>query len=1096
MKNLNKNLIISISGTLITVAVIFGIGLTISGSIINTASATGNFEVSVVETGGRRACKDMPPFSNTGSRYFTYTISVENNSDKVYRINKAAFLCKTARCGFCGDGPAGTAAWQVISGEQTYAPGQKGTLVLQYDVNRHDCGSVQYDAGYYAKDGTGGTTVFIGDVINYGVDCSSPPPPTLSCSLSTNPSSGTSPLNDVDLTANVSGTATGNITYSFDCTNNGTWEHVSAATTINPYTIANLCDYASAGTYTVKAKATRQGVSATCTNIITVTPNPAPTCLIAANPTTISAGQYSTLNWTSRNATSCTASNAWSGSKSFSGTQSVSPTSYSTYTLNCSGPGGTVTCSASVTVNPAPTLSCSLSANPSSGTAPLNGVDLKAIISGTATGTINYTFYCNRNDSGTNITYPYNHKKDGTNQNPYTAVDICDYSLSGIYTGKLIVEREGLATECRTSVNITSNPAPTCSIAANPTTISEDEYSTLNWTSRNATSCTASNAWSGSKSLSGTQSVSPTYDSTYTLNCSGPGGTATCSASVAVTPNPAPTCSIAANPTTISEDEYSTLNWTSQNATSCTASNAWSGSKSLSGTQSVSPDDDSIYALTCHNSSVSVSCSTYILVREEDNAELEINKLVRNISDGNWFSNSVHADYNDELEFSLEVHSNGNGTAENVRVWDNLPSYLTYISGSTTLDGSYRGDGITTGGIYIGDLHSGQTKTIKFKVRVSSQNYNNEITLTNYGYASADNANYVYNTALVILEGGEYGTANIRINKLVRNITNGTGFYDSVNAKPGDEVEFSIDLSSIGNKEANNVKVWDTLPFGLTYISGSTTINGSYFGDGIVSNGIYIGTIVAGANKEVRFRTKVGSISGTSEIITVDVGNQNVQISGNISVSKMGRNVTQNQTVWSYTVPAYYGDTLEISIQATNNSGSTVNNITVKEILPSSLSLISGSTTVDGGSWSGDIINGINLGTMTNGQIRTIKFRVTVVGGTYNVASGVLNNIAYANADNISQIYDQASVVISGQSGEVLGASVVTGMGLTPFLFVPMTMSLIIAFFIYCRLREEKILDYLNKEKGNKFMKFLIRLYFKIKLRFKLANVRFRQVYL
>jgi uncharacterized repeat protein (TIGR01451 family) len=818
------------------------------------------------------------------------------------------------------------------------------------------------------------------------------------------------------------------------------------------------------------------GGSTTCSASVAVTSNPAPICSITANPTTILIGKSSTLNWTSTNTISCTASNAWSGSKSLSGTQSVSPDHNSTYTLTCyNSSDQAVTCSASVAVTSNPAPICSITANPTT----ISEGD-SSILNWTSTNTTSCT--ASNAWSGTKSTSGFQSVSPSNNS-----------------TYALTCSGPGGSTTCSASVAVTSNPAPTCSITANPTTISQGNSSTLSWTSSNTTSCTASNAWSGTRGTSGIYSVSPSIDSTYALTCYGSGGqSAICSASVAVTSNPAPTCSISANPTTISEEDYSTLNWTSSNATSCTASNAWSGSKSLSGTQSVSPDYDSTYTLTCHNSSASATCSTYVLVREEDNAELEINKLVRNISNGNWFSNSVHADYNNELEFSLEVHSDGNGTAENVRVWDNLPSYLTYISGSTTIDNSYHGDGITTGGIYIGDLYSGQTKTIKFKVKVSSQNYNNEITLTNYGYASADNVNYIYDTALVVIEGGEYGTANLRINKLVRNITNGTGFYDSVNAKAGDEIEFSIDLSSIGNKEANNVRVWDTLPSGLTYISGSTTINGSYFSDGIVSGGIYIGTINGGASKEVKFRTRVGSISGTSGVITVDFGNQNVQVSGNISVSKMGKNVTQNQAVWSYTVPAYYGDTLEISIQAINNSGNTVNNITIKEILPSNLSLVSGSMTVDNGSWSGDITNGINLGTMTNGQTKTIKFRVTVVGGTgtYNVASGVLNNIAYANADNISQINDQASVVINGQSGEVLGASVVTGIGFTPFLFILMAISLIIAFFVYCKLREEKILDYLNSEKGSKFMKFLIRLYFEIKLRFKLANVRFKQVYL
>ena len=111
---------------------------------------------------------------------------------------------------------------------------------------------------------------------------------------------------------------------------------------------------------------------------------------------------------------------------------------------------------------PADTLSVSLSANPSSGNAPLSGVALSADVSGTATGTINYTFYCNRSDTGTNITTPNSHKLDATTNDPYSAPsDTCNsiYQTPGTYTAKVIVERGTLAVEARTTITVTS-PTP------------------------------------------------------------------------------------------------------------------------------------------------------------------------------------------------------------------------------------------------------------------------------------------------------------------------------------------------------------------------------------------------------------------------------------------------------------------------------------------------------------------------------------------------------------------------------------------------------------------------------------------------------------
>ncbi|KND48704.1 MAG: putative glucanase [Parcubacteria bacterium C7867-003] len=67
-------------------------------------------------------------------------------------------------------------------------------------------------------------------------------------------------------------------------------------------------------------------------------------------------------------------------------------------------------------------------------------------------------------------------------------------------------------------------PPPVVSFSANPTTITLGGSSTLTWSATNATSCTASGDWSGSKATSGSQSVSPTINSTYTITCTNSGG--------------------------------------------------------------------------------------------------------------------------------------------------------------------------------------------------------------------------------------------------------------------------------------------------------------------------------------------------------------------------------------------------------------------------------------------------------------------------------------------------------------------------------------------------------------------------------------------
>jgi parallel beta-helix repeat protein len=220
------------------------------------------------------------------------------------------------------------------------------------------------------------------------------------------------------------------------------------------------------------------------------------------------------LTWSSTNATSCTASGGWSGVKATSGSEAVTPTSTSTYTLDCTGAGGTVSKSTSVTVTNLP-----------------NSTKFKTGDTVKTTSAVNIRDAANGNILGTQ------------------ALNATGVILGGgAYTGgyhwwnvDYTNAPDGWTAESFL-VSYTAQPAvPTLSISASPSTITGGQSSTLTWSSTNATSCTASGGWSGTKAVSGTQIVSPTINTTYTLTCTGTGGTATQGTSVTVTSNPPPT---------------------------------------------------------------------------------------------------------------------------------------------------------------------------------------------------------------------------------------------------------------------------------------------------------------------------------------------------------------------------------------------------------------------------------------------------------------------------------------------------------------------------------------------------------------------------
>lgn len=203
---------------------------------------------------------------------------------------------------------------------------------------------------------------------------------------------------------------------------------------------------------------------------------------------------------------------------------------------------------------PAPTLTAALTAIPATGTAPLNGVDLRASVGGTATGNIRYEFGCT-------AASPFVLGNASTPQNPYTELNECNYASAGTYTPRVRVTRQGVIAIASTSVVVSGPPLPpppTVDLRANasngPITIAFNTAANLTWSSTNATGCTASASvatpvWSGGKATSGSQSSGNlTSSRTFTLSCTGAGGNASDSVTVNVSGAQTFSVTLSANP--------------------------------------------------------------------------------------------------------------------------------------------------------------------------------------------------------------------------------------------------------------------------------------------------------------------------------------------------------------------------------------------------------------------------------------------------------------------------------------------------------------------------------------------------------------------
>lgn len=169
-------------------------------------------------------------------------------------------------------------------------------------------------------------------------------------------------------------------------------------------------------------------------------------------------------------------------------------------------------------------------------------------------------------------------------------------------------------------------PTPTLTFTANPDTVTVGSSFALNWSTTNATACSASGSWSDGKATSGTENFTALSAGTrtYTLTCTGDGGSISQSATVTVNAVPQATLDLTASRTTMQVGDALTVQWVSTNVTACTASGAWSGNRATSGSASftaLSPGT-ATFTLSCTGASGSISQSTTVTITPENPAEI------------------------------------------------------------------------------------------------------------------------------------------------------------------------------------------------------------------------------------------------------------------------------------------------------------------------------------------------------------------------------------------------------------------------------------------------------------------------------------------
>ncbi|MFN3188359.1 MAG: hypothetical protein ACK42D_02330, partial [Candidatus Paceibacteria bacterium] len=361
------------------------------------------------------------------------------------------------------------------------------------------------------------------------------------------------------------------------------------------------------------------GVTATCARTITVTEVPVvptPVCTLTANPTSITAGGSSQLTWTSQNAVSARI-NQGIGNVALNGNRTVNPGTTTTYTMTVTNSAGvTATCARTITVTPAPTAPVceSFTASPAT---------------------------INRGNSST-LTWNTRNVSSATINNGVGSVAVngsINVSPLTTTTYTLRLTGTGGTVTCPVTVAVQiPTPTFTCennvNFNASPRSITRGDSTTLTWSTTGVTSLSFDRSISA-RTLSGSVTVSPTSDTTYTMTASDGSRTISCPVTVNVSTggggggggSVTPRCEITASVTKVNRGGAVVISWTSRNAQDIIVKdnhgNTLVNSKNKSGSAAsrllndditVYPTRDTTYTATVNRGFTERDCSVRVTV--------------------------------------------------------------------------------------------------------------------------------------------------------------------------------------------------------------------------------------------------------------------------------------------------------------------------------------------------------------------------------------------------------------------------------------------------------------------------------------------------
>ncbi|OFD97383.1 hypothetical protein BWGOE13_16650 [Bacillus mycoides] len=332
----------------------------------------------------------------------------------------------------------------------------------------------------------------------------------------------------------------------------------------------------------------------------------------------------------------------------------------------------------------------------------------------------------------------------------------------------------------------------------------------------------------------------------------------------------------------------------------------------------------------------------------------------------------------DTITYTTVLTNSGNTNATNITFTDLIPDGTTFITDSVTIDGITQIGLNPNTGITIGAIAPNNSISIAFQVTATSTPVQNPIANSasaSYTFIADPNAPIVSRSTTSNTVFTTINTASILSSKQV----------DKSFSRIGDTLTYTVNLTNNGNSSAQNVIFTDTPPNGTTFIANTFSINGVPQMGANPANGVDIGLITAGTTVTVSFQVTITSLPTENPIVNfsstsyqlVSPPDAETSISNPVStqIKEAILSMTKNESV-SY---ADIGQTAFYTTSIANLGNTDATNIVFTDVLPSGLTFIPSTLTVDGILQPDANPNtGVVLATLPPTEIYGIVFQVIV----------------------------------------------------------------------------------------------------------------------